>query len=96
MAIRMKKKGIVVHPLGFYMHKSPVDVQLTKHINNLLFTKNWDKKSTLETFKNFLKGIDSTDKISYRRIKEIVNYYGIMKCRQWFTEIYGWEFNNNE
>jgi hypothetical protein len=80
--------NIVVGP--FALMKDPVDVQLTKHITNLLVTYGPDGLNGFRYYLHHPGKIDTSG--MFVRSRELINYYGYEKCRQWFTLIYGWEY----
>ena len=83
--------GELIH-VDFPMYEKPAGVQYTIHVNNLLATYPKQKKQIIKQFKDICK----TDKISgleHLRVRQIVEHYGINYTKQWFKDIYGWNFN---
>jgi hypothetical protein len=75
----------------FKLTKSPVSVQLTVHINNLLIT--YGSHNIIPLFKDYLFNPTSLEKDkSGIVVQNIIRYYGIKTCQDWFTLIYGWNF----
>lgn len=72
----------------FPMYNKPAAVQLTVHVTNIIETIG--KRKAIKEFKALLNGQNPTS--NTLAIRQVVNYYGIKYCRQWFNEIYGWEF----
>lgn len=95
MAIQLEKEksGELIQG-KFGLMNSPVDVQLTVHINNMFHT--WGKNQTIQAIKHEY-GMTQTD-LSFgqanalKRFDDINSYYGEKIVRQWFTLIYGWKF----
>ena len=77
--------------VDFPMFSRPVDVQLTIHINNLLST--YGSKTILAVFKDFLYNPENMNNFSHdARLGQMINYYGVEACQDWFASIYGWDF----
>lgn len=74
----------------FPMFGQPIPYQLTIHVNNL-FTQ-YDKTMITNTFKNLLENPEYIGKSGHTRINQIIDYYGVDLCRDWFTLVYGWQF----
>ena len=71
----------------FPLSYKPRAVQFTVHINNLI----GQNKNLIKDIKEVLqKG--KVESFTYFRIKELIDYYGMEYCREWFSEVYGWEF----
>lgn len=85
------KTGEVIQG-DFPLKRSPIDYQLTIHINNLLLT--YDKRHIIAAFKEHLNNPEKyANSFQYGgSIRNLVNHYGVETLRNWFTEIYGWEF----
>jgi hypothetical protein len=83
------KEGELIE-IKFGLQDSPLMVQLTKHVNNLLITQATNKSAVLDCFKTKinnpeLEGFNS-------RVNQIVDYYGVNACKDWFKLIYDWKF----
>lgn len=79
--------------IKFRMDESPVAVQITKHINNLLLTYPAQRKQILTEFKRTLT-TPELKSLNFR-IGQLVDHYGVFTFRTWFKDIYGWSFNQN-
>lgn len=78
---------------NFPLSKSPVDYQLTIHINNLLNTYPEARKYILDSFKERLcKSNIPTSIKSDLVIQQLIDFYGQRRFRAWFKLVYGWEF----
>lgn len=75
----------------FALGQSPVAVQLTVHINNLLVQ--YGPMVTRE-FKGILDNPEMLDEArdSNFRINQLIEFYGFETMRKWFTDIYGWTY----
>jgi len=86
-----KKEGKLI--MGrFPLSNSPLAVQLTIHINNMFITWPKQKKDLLRDFKGALNG----SKEGSKRAHQLIDHYGMNFCKQWFKDIYGWEFKQED
>lgn len=94
-AIKENKEPGKLYKGHFPLADSPAAIQFTVHINNMLNTG--DKTTTIKVIKAMLYTNDltqwgTTKRTPEFRFKQLIEYYGIDYCRNWFNEIYGWEF----
>lgn len=73
--------------MAFKLMDEPIAVQMTVHVNNL---RNTYGDSVIKAF------IDTLDGGMYvsLTVEQLIEYYGIEYCRQWFTEFYGVKFKS--
>jgi len=77
---------------AFPLAMQPGDFQLTVHVSNL--TTTYKKEGILQSFKEVLTAPEKLqENLHGIRIRQIIEFYGIEKTRQWFTMVYGWNFN---
>lgn len=76
---------------SFPLSKSPIDVQLTIHVNNLFNCGSGGKDYWVIMFKDALKSIGNANNAP-DRVEQIIRFYGIRKVRTWFNMVFGWEF----
>lgn len=91
MVNRTDQKEVVeyvnnVVEVGFALKTSPVDVQLTVHVNNLLNTYG------AQVINEFKDKLNNPESVGGQQITQLINYYGIEVVKNWFTLIYGWDF----
>jgi len=78
---------------GFPLGQQPLDYQLTIHINNLIQTYN--PTLIIKLFKEKLYNPEMLNEPLHGiRIRQVIVFYGVERCRQWFTNVYGWDFND--
>lgn len=77
----------------FKLGQSPVAVQITVHVQNLIIQ--YGPNITRE-FKSVLMESYESDLAldSNFRIDQLIGHYGFEVVRQWFTDIYGWTYEN--
>lgn len=71
---------------NFPLMNMPIDYQLTIHVNNLLV---FYGNGIIKEIKKELYG----EAYSLFYTKNLVIHYGASKVQDWFTLIYGWDFN---
>ena len=76
----------MVNRLIFPLQKQPIPVQLTVHINNLIVS--YSKEVIINDFKDSLNG--ETPNIT--KVSDLIDYYGVEDCRDFFQLVYGWKF----
>ena len=74
----------------FAMADSPIQVQITKHVNALLAYQDTNRRAVLDCFKTKLNNPELEGFNS--RVNQIVDHYGVDVCKEWFTLIYDWKF----
>lgn len=72
----------------FNLMNSPDLAQITIHVNNLLITYG---KDVIKEFKEKLYNPDSS--IGGLTVRQLIEYYGQERMQEFFTLIYGWDFN---
>jgi len=95
MAYRMKqiKEGKLIKG-RFKMGRSPVDVQITKHIANFVGTYGKDNITVFKELLNspYLLKEPAIDGF-FRTPQNLINHYGIKRMKKWFTLVYDWEWD---
>lgn len=93
MGKQLKKKKGEAAERRFPMMKSPVDVQLTVHINNILNTYPDMNKIVFDEFKQRIYNNNiSVFSPMDRTIQQLINHYSPARFKAWFKLVYGWEF----
>lgn len=79
---------------NFPLALQPLDLQITIHVNNLINT--YGSKAIVKEFKTLLNDPPLIEESRFGSlvIRQIIRYYGISKMREWFTLIYGWQFED--
>lgn len=73
--------------MAFKLMEEPMAVQMSVHVSNL---KNTYGDSVIKAF------IDTLDGGMYvsLTVEQLIEYYGIEYCKQWFAEFYGVKFKS--
>lgn len=88
-AVNSKKGGELVTG-SFPLSSAPVDYQLSVHVNNLLLTYN--REAIIKGFKEALSNPERLKAgLCGVRVTQIIQTYGVPKCQEWFTMVYGWD-----
>jgi len=70
----------------FKLEESPIAVQMTKHLSNMIST--YGSKSVLSEFKSTLS---DKEFMAINTVRQLVNHYGKSAWEKWFSDIYGWD-----